>query len=177
LSQDLGVAVRHHALVSEACGLLLFLYQAPAAAAQLTCRPDTLAALLALPNVAGIKEGSWEAAAHEATRRLVRSLRPDVAVMASGDEHLLTCFVLGSEGTQVSLAALMPETVIALEAAADGRSQGGAGGAPGDLSAGQGDLRHAARRAGDGASQGLPVHAGADRPCRLPCAHGRPAGG
>ena len=117
LSQDLSVVVRHHALVSEACGLPLFLYQAPAAAGQMAYRPDTLAALLALPNVAGIKEGSWETAAYEATRRLVRSLRPDVAVMASGDEHLLTCFVLGSEGAQVSLAALVPETVIALEAA------------------------------------------------------------
>ena len=37
--------------------------------------------------------------------------------MASGDEHLLTCFILGSEGSLVSLAALIPEPIIALDQA------------------------------------------------------------
>lgn len=117
LSQDLNVIVRHHALVAEACTLPMFLYQAPVAAAQLAYREDTLAALLVLPTVAGIKEGSWETGAYEANRRLVRRIRPDVVVMASGDEHLLTCFVLGSEGSLVSLAALAPGLIIALEVA------------------------------------------------------------
>ncbi len=117
LSQDLPVIVHHHQAVQAACGLPMLLYQAPVAAAQLAYRADTLTALLALPGVAGIKEGSWETAAYEANRRLVRSVRPDVAVMASGDEHLLSCFVLGSEGSLVSLAALAPAPILALEAA------------------------------------------------------------
>ena len=37
--------------------------------------------------------------------------------MASGDEHLLTCFVLGSEGSLVSLAVLIPELIVALDRA------------------------------------------------------------
>jgi 4-hydroxy-tetrahydrodipicolinate synthase len=117
LSQDLRVILRHHQIIAEACSLPMLLYQAPVAVAQLAYRDDTLTALLDLPAVAGIKEGSWETAAYEANRRLVHRLRPEVAVMASGDEHLLTCFMLGSEGSLVSLAALAPEPVIALEAA------------------------------------------------------------
>ena len=40
-----------------------------------------------------------------------------MAVLASGDEHLLPCFVLGSEGSQVSLAVIVPEAIVALDAA------------------------------------------------------------
>ena len=73
--------------------------------------------LVVLPRVVAIKEGSWETATYEANRRLVKSLAPDVAVLASGDEHLLSCFVLGSDGSQVSLAVIVPETIVALDAA------------------------------------------------------------
>ena len=38
-------------------------------------------------------------------------------MMASGAEPLLTCFAVGSEGSLVSLAAVVPELVIALDAA------------------------------------------------------------
>ena len=65
----------------------------------------------------GIKEGSWETAAYEANRRLIKQVAPDVAVMASGDEHLLTCYVLGSDGSLVSLAVVIPEAIVALDAA------------------------------------------------------------
>ena len=37
-----------------------------------------------------------------------------MAVMGSGDEHLFTSFAIGSEGSIVSLAAVVPEAVIAL---------------------------------------------------------------
>jgi 4-hydroxy-tetrahydrodipicolinate synthase len=48
---------------------------------------------------------------------LVKSVAPHVAVMASGDEHLLSCFVVGSEGSLVSLAVLMPDEIVALDRA------------------------------------------------------------
>jgi len=74
-----------------------------------------------LPEVVAIKEGSWETAAYEANRRLIRSIAPHVAVMASGDEHLFTCFALGTEGTLVSLAAVVPELIVALYRAVERR--------------------------------------------------------
>jgi 4-hydroxy-tetrahydrodipicolinate synthase len=115
LSQDATVVLAHHAAIAAATDLPLFLYQAPVAAAQFAYRADLLAALVRLPSVVGIKEGSWETAAYEANRRLVHAIRPDVAVMASGDEHLFACFALGTEGSLVSLAALVPEAIVALE--------------------------------------------------------------
>lgn len=117
LGHDLGMVLTHHRLVAAATGLPLFLFQAAVGAGRMAYGPEILESLIELPRVVGIKEGSWETAAYEATRRLVKAARPEVAVMASGDEHLLPCFVLGSEGSLVSLAAVIPEPIIALDRA------------------------------------------------------------
>jgi 4-hydroxy-tetrahydrodipicolinate synthase len=110
------VIVEHHRLVQEATALPMFLFQGSVNSG-LAYSPSVLRSLLGLRNVVGIKEGSWETSAYDAVRRLTKSFRPDVAVMASGDEHLFTCFVLGSEGSLVSLAAVVPELIVALDKA------------------------------------------------------------
>jgi len=117
LSQDSRMAVTHHAIANANAQMPLMLYQAGVNAGTMAYRPEVLAELAQLPNVVGIKEGSWEAAAYEANRRLVKRVAPKVAMMASGDEHLLTCFAIGSEGSLVSLAAVVPELVIDLDRA------------------------------------------------------------
>jgi 4-hydroxy-tetrahydrodipicolinate synthase len=116
LSQDGRMAVTHHRIIGEACGMPMMLYQAGVSSA-LAYRPEVLAQLVQLPHVVGIKEGSWESNAYDRNRRLVRSVAPHVAVMASGDEHLLSCFVVGSDGSLVSLAVLMPAEIVALDQA------------------------------------------------------------
>lgn len=117
LGHDLDMVVRHHQLVAEEAKAPLFLYQAPVGAGRMAYSSDVLAALAHLPDVVGVKEGSWETAAYEANRRLIKDVAPDVGVMASGDEHLLTCFILGSEGSLVSLACVWPEPIIRLDTA------------------------------------------------------------
>lgn len=117
LGHDLGMVLTHHRLIAAATELPLFLFQAAVGAGRMAYGPEILESLIELPRVVGIKEGSWETVAYEATRRLVKAARPEVAVMASGDEHLLPCFVLGSEGSLVSLAAVIPEPIIALDLA------------------------------------------------------------
>lgn len=117
LSQDAGMALAHHKIANSRAQMPLMLYQAGVNAGSMAYTPEVLAGLAQLPHVVGVKEGSWEAAAYEGNRRLVRRLAPHVAMMASGDEHLLTCFAVGSEGSLVSLAAVVPELVIALDAA------------------------------------------------------------
>jgi 4-hydroxy-tetrahydrodipicolinate synthase len=109
------VIVRHHQMIHDATKLPMFLFQGSVNAGKTAFAPDVLRSLLRLPNVVGIKEGSWETSAYEATRRMTKALRPDVAVMASGDEHLFTCFVLGSEGSLVSLAAVIPSEIVQLD--------------------------------------------------------------
>jgi 4-hydroxy-tetrahydrodipicolinate synthase len=117
LGHDETMVVRHHRQVADATKAPLFLYQAPVGAGRMAYGPDTLEALAKLTHVVGVKEGSWETAAYEANRRLIKDVAPDVGVMASGDEHLLTCFMLGSEGSLVSLACIWPEPIIRLDAA------------------------------------------------------------
>jgi 4-hydroxy-tetrahydrodipicolinate synthase len=117
LGADKRVVHGHHHVVANASDLPLFLFQGSVNAGRTAYAPDTLAGLLEIEHVVGIKEGSWETLAYEATRRLTKRLRPDVAVMASGDEHLLTCFAIGSDGSLVSLAAVVPELIVALDRA------------------------------------------------------------
>ena len=121
LFQDAGTAALHHRHVMDACSLPLVLYQAPVRAGAMPYPPERLAELASDRRVIGVKEGSWEVAAYEASCRAVRAVRPDVAMLGSGDEHLLTSWLIGSEGSQVSLAAIVPEAVVALwDAAAAG---------------------------------------------------------
>jgi 4-hydroxy-tetrahydrodipicolinate synthase len=121
LGHEQSSVLAHHRHVIDGCGLPLLLYQAPVGAGAMAYPTDTLCDLVCLPRICGIKEGSWEVAAYEANRRAVKALRPDIAVLGSGDEHLLTSYLIGSEGSQVSLAAIIPEAIVALwEAASRG---------------------------------------------------------
>lgn len=117
LGADERVIQEHHRAVAKASGLPLFLFQGSVNSGRTAFSPKTLSGLLEIESVVGIKEGSWETAAYDAVRRLTKRLRPDVGVMASGDEHLFTCFAIGSDGSLVSLAAVAPEMIVALERA------------------------------------------------------------
>lgn len=111
---DDDVVVEHHRAITQAAGLPILLYKAPISWQNLSYRPDLIARLTELDAVVGIKEGSWEVSSYEEVWRLVKARRPGVAVMASGDEHLLGCFQIGTDGSQVSLAAIMPELIVGL---------------------------------------------------------------
>jgi 4-hydroxy-tetrahydrodipicolinate synthase len=125
LSQDAEMAVTHHHEIAKVVGLPMMLYQAGVASA-LAYRPEVLSRLILLPTVVGIKEGSWESNAYDRNRRLVKSNAPHVEIMASGDEHLLSCFAIGSEGSLVSLAVIMPGEIVALDRAVQGGDLEGA---------------------------------------------------
>ena len=114
LFQDDAMALAHHRAIIEAVDLPIMLFQASVGAGQMAYRPEVLARLACLPQVVAIKDGSWEVARYEANRRLVKEVAPGVAVMGSGDEHLLASYVVGSEGSLVSLSVVIPETIIAL---------------------------------------------------------------
>lgn len=116
LSQDAGMALTHHRIIAERVRCPIMLYQA-GVSSQMAYPPEVLTRLVQLPDVVAIKEGSWESATYDRNRRLVAEVAPHVEMMASGDQHLLSCFVLGSAGSLVSLAVLMPEEIAALDRA------------------------------------------------------------
>lgn len=114
LGQEIDVVVAHHRRIASATALPLLLYQAPVTAGHMAYPVATLEALIAIPSVIGIKEGSWEIATYEENRRAVEAVRPGLAILGSGDEHLMVNYLVGTEGSQVSLAAVVPEPVVAL---------------------------------------------------------------
>lgn len=114
LFQDDNTALDHHRRIIEFTSCPIMLFQASVSAGRMAYTPAVLERLAVLPRVVGIKEGSWEVAAYERTRRIVKTVAPHVAVMASGDEHLFTSYAIGSEGSLVSLAAVIPELIVAL---------------------------------------------------------------
>lgn len=111
--------IAHHQWVRDATSGPLMLYCAPVGAGAMAYTKPVLERLVADPRFVAIKEGSWEVATYEENMRLVRALRPDISVLGSGDEHLLTSYVIGSAGSQVSLAAVVPELVVGLWNAAE----------------------------------------------------------
>ena len=116
VSGDADAVVLHHQVIAAAVpGVPLFLFQAHHAAGGMAYPPETLDRLLDLPGVVGIKEGGWEVNRYDALRRRVLARRPDVAVLASGDEHLMACMAHGSDGSMVSLADIVPADILALE--------------------------------------------------------------
>ncbi|WP_237217328.1 dihydrodipicolinate synthase family protein [Falsiroseomonas oryziterrae] len=118
LAQTTEMALLHHRTILAAVpGMPVFLFAAHHAAGRMAFTPETLDALLDIPEVVGIKEGSWEVDRYDALRRQAKAKRPEVAVCASGDEHLLACMVHGSDGSLVSLADLLPDEIVALDAA------------------------------------------------------------
>ena len=121
LFQDDGMALEHHRRIIEATSCPIMLFQGSLRAGSLSYAPEVLERLAVLPRVVAIKEGSWEVAAYEQTRRLVKAAAPHVAVMASGDEHLFTGYAIGSEGSLVSLASVIPEPIVALYEAMQAR--------------------------------------------------------
>ena len=114
VSSDVETIYRHHAAIREAVDLPMFLYMTSVWAGRMNYPQPVLERLLTLPNIVGIKEGSWEVNAYDATRSLVRRVAPAVAVMASGDAGLFPSFVVGTEGSMVSLATIAAPEIIAL---------------------------------------------------------------
>jgi len=114
LGQSKDSVVDHHIRISQATDLPMLVYQAPVGAGRMAYPVETLLALCSLPQTVAIKEGSWEISRYDANRKAVKAMFPDIAVLASGDEHLLTGYLIGTEGSQVSLAAILPEQTVAL---------------------------------------------------------------
>lgn len=109
----------HHAVIRDATHVPLMLYGAPVGSGEMSYSGELLSRLALEPRIVAIKEGSWEVAAYEENMRLLHALRPEFKVLGSGDEHLLACYLIGTVGSQVSLAAVVPRLIVDLWEAAE----------------------------------------------------------
>jgi 4-hydroxy-tetrahydrodipicolinate synthase len=111
--------IEHHRRIRDATRVPLMLYAAPVGAGAMAYGSVLLERLVSDHRYVAIKEASWEVATYEQNLRLIRKLRPDFIMLSSGDEHLLTSYIIGTAGSQVSLAAIVPEPVVGLWCAAE----------------------------------------------------------
>ena len=76
--------------------------------------PDLLADIAATDGVVAVKDAVWDVDHYQEDRRALRDGEADVDLYVANDEHLLPSFALGSDGTVLELAAVIPELVVNL---------------------------------------------------------------
>ena len=105
---------QHHKIISEAVDEPIFIYQSSINSGHLSYTEEILGELTKLKNIIGIKEGSWNTESYIKNFEFLKNINQNFLVMASGDEHIFPCFKYASDGSQVSLAAIVPEKVVEL---------------------------------------------------------------
>ena len=105
---------QHHKIISEAVDGPIFIYQSSVNSGHLSYTQEILGELTKLKNIIGIKEGSWNTENYIKNFEFLKNINQNFLVMASGDEHIYPCFKYASDGSQVSLAAIVPEKVVEL---------------------------------------------------------------
>ena len=104
----------HHKIISDAIQGPIFIYQSSVNSGHLSYKTETLQELMKIKNIIGVKEGSWNTKCYVDNHKFLKNINQNFLVMASGDEHIYPCFKYASDGSQVSLAAIVPEKIVEL---------------------------------------------------------------
>ena len=104
----------HHKVICNKINKPVFIYQSSIYSGHLSYKKNLLKKLLKIKNIVGVKEGSWDYKSYVNNYKFFKKYKKNFSVMASGDEHLYPCFKYASDGSQVSLAAIIPEKIVKL---------------------------------------------------------------
>lgn len=104
--------------VAKAADIPLAIFQYPLASG-FGYNTQTLAAMARVPGVCMIKEGSGDPAVYDDNVRLIRSVAPHVAIMATNAAWLMAQAAIGGHGIVSGLASLVPHWLTQLWAAAE----------------------------------------------------------
>ena len=104
----------HHKTICYKINKPVFIYQSSIYSGHLSYKKNLLKKLLKIKNIVGVKEGSWDYKSYVNNYKFFKKYKKNFSVMASGDEHLYPCFKYASDGSQVSLAAIIPEKIVKL---------------------------------------------------------------
>ena len=104
----------HHKIICNKISKPVFIYQSSIYSGHLSYKKNLLKKLLKIKNIIGVKEGSWDYKSYVNNYKFFKKYKKNFSVMASGDEHLYPCFKYASDGSQVSLAAIIPEKIVEL---------------------------------------------------------------
>lgn len=113
-----GAAEAYVREVAASASIGLILFQFPFGRGDLSYESSTLARLAAMPGVVAIKNSVWEVIRFERDLLAVRSAAPGVKMVTGCDEHVLYTILAGADGAILSLAALCPDPIARMLAAA-----------------------------------------------------------
>lgn len=114
VSREPGAAPAFFSAVTSGIDLPVVVFQYPYTWANATYDTPTLVELAQIPGVIAVKEAPWEVNRYEDDYRALRAAAPHVKILCANDEHLFLSYVIGSDGTLVGFAALVPDLVGAL---------------------------------------------------------------
>tara|TARA_B100002003_G_scaffold129662_1_gene119880 strand:+ start:8407 stop:9318 length:912 start_codon:yes stop_codon:yes gene_type:complete len=109
---DENMIINHHKIICSNIKIPVFLYQSSVSSGNLAYTTKVLKQLINIKGIIGIKEGSWNFKRYVKNYKLIRKNSKSFLIMASGDEHLYPCFKYKSDGSLVSLAAVVPEMIV-----------------------------------------------------------------
>lgn len=102
---DPRVMANYHKSIADASGLPLVLFQLSPVFGGVNYQPIPLATTLALPEVIGLKDASFDPLQFMATRDIVRQLDRPITLLTGNDNFMLESFLLGATGALLGYCA------------------------------------------------------------------------
>lgn len=103
---DPEIPYAYHKTIAAASGLPLIVFQLGPIFGGLNYPLDALARVLALPEVIGLKDASFDAQRFSMTRDVVRQADHPITLLTGNDNFLLESFLLGAEGGLLGYGAV-----------------------------------------------------------------------
>lgn len=109
---------QYHAAVAVGVNLPMIVFQFPVAWGP-EFPPDVLERLVELPQVAGMKEASFDVARTTETIDFAKTLRRKVGIMTGSDTFIFEAFVMGCDGALIGFAATGTAEMVAMQRAVE----------------------------------------------------------
>lgn len=103
---DPRIPVEYHRSIAEASGLPLLLFQLAPVFGGVNFSREILLELLAIPEVIGIKEASFDAEYFAYTVETVRMAQRPITILTGNDRFICESFLLGAEGALLGFGAI-----------------------------------------------------------------------
>jgi 4-hydroxy-tetrahydrodipicolinate synthase len=103
---DVRIPYDYHAAIAEETGLPLILFQLAPVFGGVNYTRETLLRLLEIPQVAAIKEASFDAKYFAYTVETVKMAGRPVTILCGNDRFITECFLLGAEGALLGFCAI-----------------------------------------------------------------------
>ena len=100
--------------VAEGAGIPIAIFQYGLWMGNASYTPETLAQLVTIGGVVGVKDAVWETKRYEEDYLAVKAAAPHVAMLSACDEHLFSTYMMGADGTLVVYATIVPELIVEL---------------------------------------------------------------